>query len=155
MKRMISILLAATLLLTGCSKEPTEEEQFLSEVRAEQNKLGFLSNCLAAVYSLQSMFGMWNSNTYLEAKNKSHLSSALAAEWFPSVNWLGSDITNQKKAADIRDIAISSVSEKEQEGIIRVTVTNTVTNAMKTYVYTFRYSVHNDEITSLEELVSY
>lgn len=156
MKKVVSVLLACILLLlTGCNSEPSEEEKFLEQVRAEGQKYDFLSSCYSAVYSLSDMFGMWNDDTYQKAKSGVRLSSSLKNTWFHSDKWMGNDLTNQSKLADIKEVVVTSATEEDVAGLLRVSVRNNVMNTTTVYLYNFAYNRTNNEVYLLEELDSY
>lgn len=155
MKRLVSLLLCGVFCLTGCSTTVSDEEAFLASVRQEALKYSFLTSCDVAVYSLQEMFGMWDVNTYSQAKKSAKLAKELHGVWFPTAHWLGNDVTNQSKSATIERVSVSSVSDEYQEGVLQVRVKNNVTSTVTVYLYRFSYHIASDSIVALEELINY
>lgn len=152
-KRVLSaILLVFILLCTSClNQEQSEKDKELEHIREVASSYSELISGRTAIYSLAKMLSYYDDASYQAAKSEAKVSQGIAAIYFPSVKWDGSEFLASKQTGIIKDICISSFTDNSIIFIFWLYVSPT-DGLSKTYCYQATYSVLSDEIYELTQI---
>ena len=152
-RRILSAILVVFILLcTGCSnQEQSEKDKELAHIREVASSYSELINGRTAIYSLAKMLSYYDDASYQAAKSEAKVSQGIAAIYFPSVKWEGSEFLASEQTGTITSIYVSQFTDNSIIFIFELHV-SPVDGLSKTYCYQATYSVLSDEIYELTQI---
>ena len=152
-RRILSAILVVFILLcTGCSnQEQSEKDKELAHIREVASSYSELISGRTAVYSLAKMLSYYDDSSYQAAKSEAKVSQGIAAIYFPSVKWEGSEFLASEQTGTITSIYVSQFTDNSIIFIFELHV-SPVDGLSKTYCYQATYSVLSDEIYELTQI---
>lgn len=152
LKKCLALVLCATLLLTGCSDNSSSvKNDELAGIREYASSYSELVNGRDAVFSLTEMLSYYNDASYKKASSSARVSNAVRAEYFPSVNWEGSEFLATEQTASIAELYVSSFSDAVITYTFLLRIAS-LTELPQVHMYQAVYSLNSDEIVEVTKI---
>lgn len=151
-KILLPSLLFGVLLLTSCSTPADKQTNSdLDNIREYASSYSELVNGRSAIFDSLGMLTYYNDATYQKAKSEAKISNSVRAEYFPSVNWEGSEFLVEESTASVTELYVSAVTDSfiQYLAIVRV---SPVVNPSYNNAYQISYSVNSDEIVEVTKI---